>query len=130
MKCFAVLKLSYFRIAYGLETEGEFEKLIRRTTKKWKANASGRHIIVVHVINKGESAGAGSNISSAQIVSQISVLDFNRTNSDTTSTPEELEPAILTVLFLDNVMLPEGESLEVEIMTTNEVMDAMVISQM
>jgi hypothetical protein len=45
--------------------------------------------VVVHVIHKGEAVGTGTNISDAQIVSQITVLneDFTRQNADKTSTP-------------------------------------------
>jgi len=47
--------------------------------------------IVVHVIHNGEAVGEGSNISEAQIQSQIQVLneDFRRMNADTIDTPEE-----------------------------------------
>ena len=47
--------------------------------------------VVVHVIHNGEAVGAGVNISDAQILSQISVLneDYRRMNSDASSTPTE-----------------------------------------
>ncbi|MBS1949812.1 MAG: hypothetical protein OJF59_002558 [Cytophagales bacterium] len=47
--------------------------------------------IVVHVIHNGEPVGTGTNISEAQILSQLSVInaDFNRLNADTTQTPSE-----------------------------------------
>jgi hypothetical protein len=47
--------------------------------------------IVIHVIHKGEQIGIGTNISDAQIQSQIDVLneDFNRLNSDQTNTRSE-----------------------------------------
>ncbi|MFC2123462.1 choice-of-anchor J domain-containing protein [Bacteroidota bacterium] len=46
--------------------------------------------VVVHVIHKGESVGEGTNISEAQIISQIEVLneDFRRQNADTVNTPD------------------------------------------
>ncbi len=45
--------------------------------------------VVVHVIHNGEPIGTGINISDAQILSQIKVLndDFNRLNADQTNTP-------------------------------------------
>jgi hypothetical protein len=45
--------------------------------------------VVVHVIHNGEPIGTGKNISDAQILSQIKVLndDFNRLNADKTNTP-------------------------------------------
>jgi hypothetical protein len=45
--------------------------------------------VVVHVVHNGEAIGSGSNISDAQIASQIKVLnnDFKRFNADTSKTP-------------------------------------------
>lgn len=50
--------------------------------------------VVVHVIHSGESVGSGTNISDAQISSQIDVLneDFRRQNADTTNTPAGFQP--------------------------------------
>jgi hypothetical protein len=50
--------------------------------------------VVVHVVHNGEAAGQGSNISDAQIQSQIEVLnlDFNRLNIDAGNTPSEFVP--------------------------------------
>ncbi len=47
--------------------------------------------VVVHVIHNGEPIGTGPNISEAQILSQIKVInaDFNRKNSDAIKTPPE-----------------------------------------
>jgi len=47
--------------------------------------------VVVHVIHNGESVGSGTNISDAQVLSQIKVLndDFERLNADTVKTPAE-----------------------------------------
>jgi len=47
--------------------------------------------VVVHVIHNGEPIGTGLNISEAQIISQINVLnkDFQRMNLDATNTPAE-----------------------------------------
>ena len=49
--------------------------------------------IVVHVIHNGESVGSGRNISDAQILSQIAVLneDYQRLNEDAQSTPVEFQ---------------------------------------
>ncbi|MBI3220970.1 MAG: choice-of-anchor J domain-containing protein [Bacteroidetes bacterium] len=45
--------------------------------------------VVVHIIHNGESIGTGMNISDAQVLSQIKVLnnDFNRLNTDQVNTP-------------------------------------------
>lgn len=47
--------------------------------------------VVVHIIHRGEAVGTGTNISDAQIISQINVLnkDFNRLNTDASDTPAE-----------------------------------------
>ncbi|MEL7003518.1 MAG: choice-of-anchor J domain-containing protein, partial [Bacteroidota bacterium] len=45
--------------------------------------------VVVHIIHSGEAIGIGKNVSDAQIISQIEVLneDFRRTNPDAANTP-------------------------------------------
>src|SRR5690606_36658564 len=45
--------------------------------------------VVIHVIHNGEPVGVGANISNAQILSQIRVLnaDFQRQNADAADTP-------------------------------------------
>ena len=50
--------------------------------------------VVVHVIHFGEAVGQERNISDAQIISQIEVLnrDFKRLNADTVNTPAEFKP--------------------------------------
>jgi hypothetical protein len=50
--------------------------------------------VVVHVIHNGEPIGSGLNISDAQILSQIDVLnkDFQRLNADASKTPAEFLP--------------------------------------
>ncbi len=50
--------------------------------------------VVVHIVHNGEAVGTGSNISEAQILSQIEVLnkDYNRQNADATNTPAEFLP--------------------------------------
>lgn len=49
--------------------------------------------VVVHVIHNGESVGSGSNISDAQIFSQIEVLneDFRRLNADSVNIPDQFK---------------------------------------
>src|SRR5689334_19492228 len=50
--------------------------------------------VVVHVIHNGTPVGSDINISDAQIISQIEVLnkDFKRLNSDAGNTPFEFLP--------------------------------------
>lgn len=49
--------------------------------------------VVVHVVHNGEEIGSGSNISDAQIHSQIEVLneDFRKLNSDSVNIPSEFK---------------------------------------
>ncbi len=49
--------------------------------------------VVVHIIHNGEAIGSEKNISDAQVLSQISVLnkDYQRLNSDASSTPAEFQ---------------------------------------
>lgn len=94
-----------FEEAMGLNTpEGrrrmqEYDEwLNRKVAEKKQRIAAGierdqntiyRIPVIVHVIHNGEPVGQGANISAAQVLSQIQVLneDFRRTNPDRTSTP-------------------------------------------
>jgi hypothetical protein len=77
--------------------EEAFEKWIKHkiesagSTLKNGRTQAGPYIIpvVVHVIHNGESVGNGTNISDAQILSQIDVLnkDYQRKNADASNTP-------------------------------------------
>lgn len=77
------------------EDKVRFEKWItqRKFNVSSRANAEATFSIpvVVHVIHNGEPVGSGTNISDAQILSQIKVLnnDFKRLNADTVNTPTE-----------------------------------------
>lgn len=68
--------------------------------------------VVVHVIHNGEPVGTGTNISDAQIISQISVLneDFRRLNTDATNTPAQFQSVAGTmdVEFVLAQQDPEG----------------------
>ncbi len=57
--------------------------------------------IVVHVVHNGEEIGVGSNISDAQILSQIEVLneDFRRLNVDSINIPAEFKPLYSDIGF-------------------------------
>lgn len=50
--------------------------------------------VVVHVLHRGEPIGIGRNITDAQIISQIDVLneDFRRLNADAVNTPAAFQP--------------------------------------
>jgi hypothetical protein len=82
----------------SLETIDQFESWMRnKLAQRFKngriENQNFVVPIVVHVINNGEPVGSGTNISDAQILSQIPVInnDFPRLNADTTNTPAEFK---------------------------------------
>lgn len=68
--------------------------------------------VVIHVIHNGTSIGSGINISDAQIVSQLEVLnkDFKRLNSDAGNTPSEFLSVAgsIDVEFVFAKQSPEG----------------------
>src|SRR5882724_5240121 len=84
------------------ETKDQFESWVKdkmtQRLKTFQTNriASGNYVVpvVVHVIHNGEAVGSGTNISDAQIISQITVLndDFQRMNADATNTLAEFQP--------------------------------------
>ena len=88
------------------ETIGQFENWIKgkanqlkqsqqlRNQKSQRTQATYTIPVVVHVIHNGEPIGTGVNISDAQILSQITVLnnDFNRLNADKVNTPALFTP--------------------------------------
>lgn len=69
------------------------ERMFRQQTSRSERRAAGPYQVpvVVHVIHNGEDIGTGANISDAQILSQIRVLneDYNRQNTDAVNTPPE-----------------------------------------
>ena len=77
------------------DNDRKFEKWLSQRkvniSSRISAAATFRIPVVVHVIHNGEAVGSGSNISDAQIASQIKVLnnDFKRLNADTSKTPSE-----------------------------------------
>jgi len=90
----------YFKGKYSIP---QFEKWIKDKINEKKskpqtyetmADEIYRIPVVIHVIHNGEQEGDGSNISDAQILSQIAVLneDYRRLNADTINTPEIFKP--------------------------------------
>jgi hypothetical protein len=84
------------------ETKDQFENWMQQglslrqfqTQRTERTKATYTIPVVVHIIHYGEPVGTGTNISDAQIQSQISVLnkDFQRLNSDANLTPAEFLP--------------------------------------
>ena len=70
--------------------------------------------VVVHVIHNGETVGTGTNISVAQVMSQIDVLneDFRRLNADASNTPDDFDPVASDpeIEFSLATVTPEGKT--------------------
>jgi hypothetical protein len=85
-----------------LESPDAFENWIKQkiTQRQMGAHRTGETKsiytipVVVHIIHNGEPVGTGTNLSDAQVFSQIDVLnkDYQRLNADATSTPAEFLP--------------------------------------
>ncbi|MBT1698347.1 choice-of-anchor J domain-containing protein [Fulvivirgaceae bacterium PWU4] len=75
------------------ESDAQFERWLkdRSPDQRNQRQKSGPYKVpvVIHVVHNGEAVGTGTNISEAQILSQIGVLnkDFNRLNADAANTP-------------------------------------------
>jgi hypothetical protein len=99
------------------ESDQQFENwmTLRREESSARDNASERYRIpvVVHVIHRGEAVGSGGNISDAQIISQINVLnkDFSRQNTDASSTPTEFQSVAggMNIEFVLARQTPDGQ---------------------
>lgn len=65
----------------------------RRASRDNAAEETYSIPVVVHIVHKGEAVGSGSNISDAQVLSQIKVLnnDYARLNADAANTPTEFQ---------------------------------------
>jgi hypothetical protein len=93
--------VKYLEDSYGSKLPGRQEKFeewiktkkaqIAATSAFRKQSEPYKIPVVIHVIHNGESVGNGANISEAQVLSQIKVLnnDFRRTNADAVNTPAE-----------------------------------------
>jgi hypothetical protein len=81
------------------ETPQQFEEWLRtRPTVKQRPGSGNRPQtttyqvpVVVHIVHNGETVGNGTNISDAQILSQIATLnrDYQRLNADAVNTPAD-----------------------------------------
>ena len=85
----------------------------RKNLKNLRTQAGPYKIpVVVHVIHNGTAIGSGVNISDAQIISQLDVLnkDFKRLNSDASNTPAEFLSVAgnLDIEFVFAKQSPEG----------------------
>ncbi|GIV35170.1 MAG: hypothetical protein KatS3mg031_2705 [Chitinophagales bacterium] len=71
--------------------------------------------VIVHVIHNGDPVGTNENISQAQVMSQLEVLneDFRRLNADTVNTPAAFRPvaADVEIEFCPALVDPDGNLL-------------------
>ena len=96
----------------------QFEEWIQKKIRARKRSTAQRQQaifeipVVVHVIHNGEAVGSGTNISDAQVLSQISVLneDYRRMNADASLTPTEFLPLAgsMDIEFVLAKQDPEG----------------------
>lgn len=108
----------------GHETKDQFETWMQdrlNQKAKQKLNPFSNRVaasyvvpVVIHVIHNGETIGTGTNISDAQILSQIDVLnkDFNRLNADSTKTLSEFTSVAgkFPITFVLAKQDPDGEA--------------------
>ncbi len=105
-----------------LENTKDFEKWVtdQLQQRKLESNSTQQTCdvtytipVVFHIIHKGEAVGTGVNLSNAQILSQIDVLnkDYQRLNSDASSTPTEFQSLAgsFSIQFVLAKQDPNGE---------------------
>lgn len=98
------------------ESDRQFEDWLKvrkpSTGARTQSTGTYRIPVVVHIIHKGEAIGSTTNISDAQIASQIAVLnkDFNRLNTDASDTPEEFQlvAGSMDIEFILAEQTPQG----------------------
>ncbi len=104
-----------------LNKEAQFEKWVKDRISENKLSNFGIQRteamsytipVVVHIIHNGEAVGNGTNISDAQVQSQIDVInaDYKRLNSDASNTPAEFQPVAgsIDITFVLAKQDPEG----------------------
>lgn len=112
-------QVTYEKMIHPRSREAQFEKWISDKAIQLKSTSTGRtqagtYVIpvVVHVIHNGEAIGTGTNISDAQIQSQIDVLnkDYQRLNADASNTLAEFQSVAgsMDIQFVLAKQDPEG----------------------
>ena len=91
------------------------QEVAKREANPNKTNVVVTIPVIVHVIHNGEAVGSGTNISQAQINSQITVLnqDYRRTNPDASNTPATFSGVVADceIEFCLAVVDPSGNPL-------------------
>ncbi|MEM6298183.1 MAG: M43 family zinc metalloprotease, partial [Bacteroidota bacterium] len=93
------------------------QKLLeRRQNRQSETEATYRIPVIVHIVHNGEPVGEGTNISAAQVYSQIEVLneDFSRTNPDASNTRSAFDNVVagIDIEFVPATIGPDGFPLE------------------
>jgi PKD repeat protein len=99
IRCFSTEYNTLLRETYpNIESTEEFENWISKKILEADNNSNQKKAtrnipIVVHVIHNGDALGSGENITDAQIMSQIDVLnkDFSATNTDFSNVPSTFQ---------------------------------------
>lgn len=116
-RCFTDELRKRYENNYGLTSAfNQIEQSI--AASNYATNAGARNVItipvVVHVIHDGDPIGSNENISEAQILSQIAVLntDYRKLNSDTANIPSEFKAlaADIEIEFCLAQRDPEGNA--------------------
>ena len=99
----------------------DFERWLTEKMSRHRLSRNGRRQaapyqvpVVVHIIHNGEDIGVGANISDAQVLSQLRVLneDFQRQNADAANTPPVFASVAgsLDIEFVLARQDPEGQA--------------------
>lgn len=106
---------AYQTILKRTEAPMQFEKWIKARQSlqnTQRTQATYRIPVVFHIIHNGEAIGTGTNLSEAQILSQLAVMnkDYQRLNEDAVNTPAEFLPVAgsLSIEFVLAKQTPAG----------------------
>jgi hypothetical protein len=118
-RCGTVEYTRKLKAQHSMESEEQFEQWIQQKINTLRSGRSQRKQsppykipVVIHIIHNGEAIGSGTNISDAQILSQIKVLnnDYKRLNADASNTPSDFAPVAgsMDITFVLAKQNPEG----------------------
>jgi hypothetical protein len=118
-RCGTVEYTRRLKAQHLIESDEEFERWILQKTNTLRSGRNERKQsppykipVVIHIIHNGEAIGSGTNISDAQVLSQIKVLnnDYKRLNADASNTPADFTPVAgsMDITFVLAKQDPEG----------------------
>lgn len=112
--CFTDHHTKMLQDKYNFPSTGDFEAEIKKLIEERKAFRTVEDLltipVIVHVVHNGEAVGSGTNISEAQVQSQLDVLneDFSRTGAGGNTHNDGADTKIQFVLALIG---PDGHEL-------------------